>query len=161
MRLSAAEVELPSGVRFTQYVMRMPRCAMTAVLDDARQRILLMWRHRFIIDRWVWEVPGGYADDGEDGPAAAAREVEEETGWRPRRVEHLLTFQPAIGNADFPQDLYVAYGAEPVREPDPDETELVRWFPIDEAWGMVRSGEIVGAATVMAVQHALVLASGR
>jgi 8-oxo-dGTP pyrophosphatase MutT (NUDIX family) len=41
----------------------------------------------------------------------AAREVEEETGWRPRSIEHVLTFQPMIGNGDFPQDLYLARGA--------------------------------------------------
>ena len=54
----------------------------------------------------------GYVDPGEDGAAAAAREVEEETGWRPRAVEFLLTFQPVIGSADAPQDVYVARGAD-------------------------------------------------
>jgi hypothetical protein len=34
------------------------RCAMTVVLDDADDRVLLMRRHRFIVDRWVWELPG-------------------------------------------------------------------------------------------------------
>ena len=78
VRLSIASLELASGLTFEQYVMRLPRCAMTVVLDDAAERILLIWRHRFIIDRWMWELPGGYIDPGEDGIAAAAREVEEE-----------------------------------------------------------------------------------
>jgi hypothetical protein len=57
IRLSIASVELPDGTMFDQYVMRLPRCAMTVVLDDAAERMLLIWRHRFIIDRWVWELP--------------------------------------------------------------------------------------------------------
>jgi hypothetical protein len=59
VRVSLADVELPDHVCFTQYVFRMRRCAMTVVLDDAGERALLMRRHRFIVDRWVWELPGG------------------------------------------------------------------------------------------------------
>jgi len=89
IRVSLADVELPNHVRFTQYVFRMRRCAMTVVLDDAGERVLLMRRHRFIVDRWVWELPGGYVDDGEDSVTAAAREVEEETGWNLRSTRRL------------------------------------------------------------------------
>ncbi|WP_344115878.1 NUDIX domain-containing protein [Kribbella alba] len=49
----------------------------------ARENVLMMWRHRFIINRWVWELPGGYVDPDEDPAATAAHEVEEETGRRP------------------------------------------------------------------------------
>jgi 8-oxo-dGTP pyrophosphatase MutT (NUDIX family) len=118
IRVSLADVELPNDVRFAQYVFRMRRCAMTAVLDDPGDRVLLMHRHRFIVDRWVWELPGGYVDDGQDPAVAAAREVEEETGWRPRGMEYVMSCQSIIGNADYPQDLYLAHGAEHVGEPE-------------------------------------------
>jgi 8-oxo-dGTP pyrophosphatase MutT (NUDIX family) len=160
IRVGLADVELPDGTQFTQYVFRMRRCAMTVVLDDAGSRILLMRRHRFIVDRWVWELPGGYVDDGEDGEAAAAREAEEETGWRPRGLRYVLTYQPMIGNADFPQDLYIARGADRVREPDTDEAGEVRWVPIDDAAAMIGSGHIVGAATIIGVQQALMRQAG-
>src|SRR5690349_3849891 len=83
--LSIADVELPDGVRFEQYVLRVPSAAIVVVLDDA-DRVLMMWRHRFILKRWVWELPGGYIDPDEDPAVCAAREVEEETGWRPRNM---------------------------------------------------------------------------
>jgi len=55
----------------------------TVVLDDVGERVLLVRRHRFIVDRWLWELPGGYVDEGESPAAAAVREVEEETGGQP------------------------------------------------------------------------------
>lgn len=159
MRLSTVDVELPDGTLFTQYVARMPRCAMTLVLDD-QQRALLMYRHRFIIDRWVWELPGGYVDHAEDVAAAAAREVEEETGWRPRSMQHLVTFQPAIGSIDQPQAVYLARNADLVsKTPDINEAERVDWIPLDTAAQMIERGEIVGAATVVAIYRALTLTS--
>jgi hypothetical protein len=47
--LSVADVELPDGVRFEQYVLRIPAAVMVVVLDDA-DRVLMMWRHRH--QRW-------------------------------------------------------------------------------------------------------------
>jgi 8-oxo-dGDP phosphatase len=138
----------------------MRRCAMTAVLDDSGERVLLMRRHRFIVDRWVWELPGGYVDDGEDPAAAAPREVEEETGWRPRGIEFVMSYQPVIGNADYPQDLYLARGAEHVGEPEADETAEVRWMPVDETPMMIARGDILGAITIIAVQHVLLRRAG-
>jgi 8-oxo-dGTP pyrophosphatase MutT (NUDIX family) len=119
---------------------------------------LLMYRHRLVIDRWVWELPGGYVDDVEDVASAAAREVEEETGWRPRSMEHLVTYQPAVGSVDQPQDIYLARGADLTdTEPDVNEAEEVRWVPLTEAAEMIERGEIVGAAAMVAIYRTLSL----
>jgi 8-oxo-dGTP pyrophosphatase MutT (NUDIX family) len=155
IRLSVASVELPDGTTFEQYVMRMRKCAMTVVLDEAGACILLVWRHRFIIDRWVWELPGGYVDAAEDGAVAAVREVVEETGYRPRSVEYVMTFQPIIGSADSEQKLYLARGADQVGSPDGNETDAIRWFPLEETPAMIADGRIIGAATIIGVQYAL------
>ena len=161
IRLSVASLELPDGTVFDQYVMRMPRCAMTVVLDEAAERMLLIWRHRFIIDRWMWELPGGYIDPGEDGIAAGAREVEEETGYRPRCLEPILTFQPMTGSADSAHELYLARGADRVGAPLADEAEEVRWIPLAELPGLIAAGQIVGAATIIGAQHALLVTGQR
>lgn len=158
IRLSIASVELPDGTQFEQYVMRMRKCVMTVVLDDPGVRVLLVWRHRFIIDRWVWELPGGYVDPAEDGATAAAREVIEETGYRPHSVEYVTSFQPIVGSADSEQALYLARGADQVGVPDVNETEAVKWFPLAETSAMIADGRIVGAATIIGVQHALLSA---
>jgi 8-oxo-dGTP pyrophosphatase MutT (NUDIX family) len=136
----------------------MRRCAMTAVLDEAGERLLLLRRHRFIVDRWVWELPGGYVD--EDPAAAAAREVVEETGWQPRGVEFVLSCQPLVGNADFPQDLFLAHGADHVGEPEADEAAEVKWVPVEEVPVLIANGEILGAMTIIGAQQVLLRRAG-
>jgi 8-oxo-dGTP pyrophosphatase MutT (NUDIX family) len=146
--LSIADVELPDGVRFEQYVLRVPSAAMVVVLDD-QHRVLMMWRHRFIPDRWVWELPGGYLDPDEEPAACAAREVEEETGWRPRHMEKLLTFQPMVGTIDQPNIVYLAHGADHTgAQPDVNEAERLAWIPLDEVEQRIGDGEIVGAGSI-------------
>jgi len=146
--LSIAEVELPNGVRFEQYVLRVPTAAMVIVVDDA-ERVLMMWRHRFILDSWVWELPGGYIDPDEDPMICAAREVEEETGWRPGEIEPLITFQPMVGTIDQTNIVYLARGAEHTGSaPDINEAERVAWIPLDDIERLIRKGEIIGAGSV-------------
>jgi 8-oxo-dGTP pyrophosphatase MutT (NUDIX family) len=154
-RWSIAEVELPDGVRFEQYVLRLPKAAIVVVLDDD-DRVLMMWRHRFIIDRWVWELPGGYVDESEDPAITATREVEEETGWRPRSIEYLLSFQPMVGTADAENMLFLARGADYVGAPeDINEAERIGWIPLDNVLEYITRGEIVGAASVVGVLDVL------
>jgi 8-oxo-dGTP pyrophosphatase MutT (NUDIX family) len=160
--LSIADVELPDGVRFEQYVLRVPGAAMVVVLDDD-ERVLMVWRHRFIMKRWVWELPGGYVDQAEDPLTCAAREVEEETGWRPRTMEKLVTFQPMVGTIDQENVIYLARGADPTgAAPDINEAERVAWIPLSEIQEHMTNGTIVGAGSVSGLLAVLLLkASGK
>lgn len=157
LRLSIAQVELPDGVRFEQYVLRIPAASMCLVVDDAN-RALMLRRHRFILGNSVWELPGGYLDEGDDGPedpaACAAREAEEETGWRPTTVEHLVTFQPMVGMADAPNHLYLGRDAVYVGPPDVNEPGEVAWIDLAQTPAMIAQGLIVGAASVIGLMAA-------
>jgi 8-oxo-dGTP pyrophosphatase MutT (NUDIX family) len=94
------DIQAPDGRRFEHYVVRLQRVAVGLVVDSGR--VLMMRRHRFAAGEWGWELPGGIVDHGEDASLTAGREVEEETGWRPAPMTHLLTFQPMPGMVDTP-----------------------------------------------------------
>ena len=162
LRLSIAEVELPDGVHFEQYVLRMPKAAITVVLDDAGQRVLMIWRHRFVPDCWTWELPGGYVDSDEDPAITAAREVEEETGWRPRMMTLLTRFQPLVGSADFENLLFLGEGAEATGAPvDINEAARVEWVTLDSVRDRIARGEIIGAGTQIGLLHILAFRTPR
>lgn len=146
--LTIAHVTLPDGVQFEQAVLRVHPAAMCVLVNDHAEA-LMMRRHRFIPDVWVWELPGGYLDPGEDPAACAAREAEEETGWRPGSVQHLCSFQPMTGNADALNHVYL--GLDPVRVSDRidgNETQTTAWIPLADAPALVE-GMTLGAASVI------------
>lgn len=146
--LSIADVELPDGVRFEQYVLRAPAAVMVVLLDAAGQ-VLMLRRHRFVIDQWVWELPGGYVDGGESFEAAVCRESVEETGWRPQRLEKLVDFQPMEGIAEHRHIVYLGTDVEQVTEMrDVNEAAHVRWVPLMEVKDLIAAGQVPGAGAV-------------
>ncbi len=156
LRLSVASVELPDGVHFEQWVLRMPKAAMTVVLNDAGDHVLMIWRHRWIMNQWTYELPGGYVDPTEDTAQAAAREVEEETGWRPRSITFLSSFQPLTGSADFENLLYISDGAEDTgASADINEAARVEWVPLAEVPRLIADNKIIGAAAQVALWQVL------
>lgn len=124
VQLALVDVEPPGVPRFEHHVVRLKRVAIAAVLD-AEDRVLMLWRYRFVPQAWGWELPGGIVDPGEDGSQAARREVEEETGWRPDSLEHVVTFQPMIGMVDSPHEVFVGEGATLVGEPEEGRKQVV------------------------------------
>ncbi|MGW6477147.1 NUDIX domain-containing protein [Streptomyces sp. NPDC055059] len=155
VKLSLADVEPPGMERFEHHVVRLHHVAITAVLDD-QDRVLMLWRYRFVPDSFGWELPGGIVDDGEDPAATALREVEEETGWRPESVEHVVTYQPMVGMVDSPHEIYVAHGAKQVGEPtDIEEAGHVAWVPLTDIPRLMERGQLMGSGTLVALLHVL------
>jgi 8-oxo-dGTP pyrophosphatase MutT (NUDIX family) len=155
VRVTLVDIQTPDGTRFEHHVVRLKTVAVAAVLDD-QDRVLMLWRYRFATDEWGWELPGGIADAGEDAAAAASREVEEETGWRPGALEHLFTFQPMPGMVDTPHALFVARAAEKVAEPtDLEEAGVVDWVPMSRVRELIGRGEVLGSGSLVALLYLL------
>jgi 8-oxo-dGTP pyrophosphatase MutT (NUDIX family) len=155
VRLELWDVEPPGVEPFEHHVVTLQRVSIAAVLDD-QDRVLMLWRYRFVADQFGWELPGGIVDAGEDGLTTALREVEEETGWRPGGLEHVVTFQPMIGMVDSPHEIFVGRGAEKVGEPtDLEEAGHVQWVALSDIPGLMAKGDLMGSGTLVALLHIL------
>ena len=153
--LGQVDVELPDGERFWHHVVRLHRAAMMVLLDG-QDRVLLLWRHRFVQDRRGWELPGGLIDEGEEPAETAARELEEETGYRAGRVEHLITFQPMVGMVDSEHVVFTGRDPEKVGEPtETTEIERMEWVPLASVPGLIDAGEIWNAGSLVALLRLL------
>lgn len=156
VQLVQVEVEPPEGIRFWHHVVRLLPIAAAVVLDD-QDRVLMLRRHRFTMDAFTWELPGGIIDRDENGPATAARETEEETGWRPvSEAKHVCTFEPMPGMVEARHEVYLFRGAEQVGQPtDAEEAGQVAWIPLDDVSVMVAQGEISGAGSLVGLLQVL------
>ncbi|MFR9722659.1 NUDIX hydrolase [Streptomyces sp. MS19] len=152
LRVNLADVELPDGRHLDHYVIRQRPVALATAVNEAGE-VLLLWRHRFITDTWGWEIPAGVVEDGESIEDAAAREMLEETGWRPTGPLHrLLTVEPSNGLSDARHHIYWARGAEHLGHPQDDfESTRRAWLPLKAIPDLITQGHIPAANTAAAL----------
>jgi 8-oxo-dGDP phosphatase len=156
VRLTQVDVTAPDGRRFWHHVVRLQVVAVALVLDE-HDRMLMLWRHRFAVDAFGWELPGGIVTAGESGAEAALRETVEETGWRPNGPgELLVSFQPMPGMVDTAHEVYLFRGAEHIGEPtDAEEAGRIAWLPLADVLAFVRRGEVAGSGSLVGLLYLL------
>ncbi|WP_034278434.1 NUDIX domain-containing protein [Actinospica robiniae] len=155
IKVDLVDLEQPDGHRFEHHVVRL-RAAAIAVMLDEQDRVLMLWRHRFVADRWGYELPGGLVDDGEEPIETITREIEEETGYRATSIKPLLSFEPMVGMLDSPHHLFVARDLEQVGEPtDVTESARLQWIPLTSLPDLIAKGEIWNSGTLIAVMQIL------
>lgn len=154
--LSLVDVEPPHGQRFEHHVVTLHEAAMTAVLDQTREHVGLIWRHRFAPGLWNWELPGGLVDEGEDPADTARREVAENLGWTVGELRHLVTFEPNVGMVRNPHHVYLATDARRASEPiEHNEGAGLQWVALDTIKDRIATGEIRNAGTLVALLYLL------
>lgn len=153
-----ADVELPDGQRLWHHVAHYPAAAAAALIADGDRGVLMLWRHRFITDSWGFEIPGGRVDPGERPIEAAAREAEEETGWRPGPLTPLTRYHPSNGSSDQTFHVFMASEAAHVGEPsDPNEAERIEWVAVDRLRGLIADGQLTDGFSLTAISTAFLL----
>ena len=125
--------------------------AVVAVRDDGR--LLMVRQYRNALERYTLELPAG-GRDSEDEPTlqCAARELEEETGYKSDDLTHLLTLRTTVAFCDELIDVYVAKNLKPSKQRlDEGEYINVEAYTIDELCEMVFAKEIQDSKTVSAI----------
>ncbi len=137
-----------TGARRIKDVVRHPGAVtVIAVRDDGA--LVLVRNRRVAVDRWLLEFCAGKLERGEDPAAAAARELEEETGYRAGAIEKLGTFFTSPGFADEIMHVFVATRLSPVpqRLEEGEEIEVVV-LPEQALRAQIAAGEILDGKTL-------------
>jgi ADP-ribose pyrophosphatase len=121
----------------------------------ARDRILLVRQYRYVVDRWLWELPAGTLEPGESLDAAALRECHEEVGKIAGHAKKLSSFFPSPGFCDEVMNFFLLTDLrdrlphEAAPHQDPDEILNVKEFSVDEVRAMIKAGEIFDMKTAL------------
>ncbi|MEZ0108633.1 DNA-binding transcriptional regulator YhcF (GntR family) [Catenulispora sp. EB89] len=147
--LERRELSYSNGQQRQTYILRSPTTVLTAVLD-ADDRLLMVWRQR----AWgsgSWELPSGIVKDGEDLAVAAARSTRALTGVRPKKLRHLMGYQPWADIADAREELFTAWAAAktPIRTDLRNEC-VPDWIGLSELPGLIEDKKVVGGTSLIA-----------
>jgi len=148
-------VKLPNGNVCELEMIRHPGAA-AVVPVDADRNVVLVRQYRYAASGWLYEIPAGKLDEGEDPAVCAAREIEEEVGLRPGRLIPMGWIWTTPGFTDERISLYLATELVPSKQSlQPDEVLSVERMPFDEAVDLARRGEIRDAKSVCALLRAV------
>ena len=142
---------LPDGKPCKREIIEHSGGACVLYVEDGK--ILLVRQYRYAYGEDVYEIPAGKLEKGEDPSFAAMRELEEETGITPKKVELIYVMYPTPGYTN--EKIYIYRATDGVRtSAHPDEGEYVEcvWLPIEEVKEMMKSGKIRDGKTIIAVQ---------
>jgi ADP-ribose pyrophosphatase len=151
------EVALPDGTTIDYGVLESGGfAAMVPVTGEGRVVLVRQWRQP--VGGFTLELPGGGVDNGEDPRESAERELWEETGYRARDTERLVSVHTSPGRGTEVCHLFRCRAFRDASGPHPEPTEFISAVevPLDEALAKVRGGEISAATTVLG----LLLVSG-
>lgn len=146
-------MQMPDGkvVKWDFISHRKGAAAVVPVMDDGR--ILMVHQYRNALDRMTIEIPAGARNDtSEDTRVCAARELEEETGYRCGKLEFLISLKPTVAYDNEFIDIYVATDLQPGVQ-HLDQYEFIELEPVllDELCERIYKGEIQDGKTVAAI----------
>ncbi len=126
--------------------------AAAVVPVDKDGKIYMVSQYRSGCDKMSLEIPAGCLNPGEDRKTAAARECEEEIGFKCNNIELLLKFYSAFAYCDEYIEIYCATDLVPTKQNlDEDEFLEVKRYDLEDLIDMILSGEISDSKTIAAI----------
>ena len=146
------EIEYPGGTRGVREIARHPGgAAVVPLLDD--MRVMLVEQLRYPLGKRIAEIPAGKLAPGEDPAVAAARELEEETGWTAGSLEKLASIYTTPGFCDEELHIYLARGLRQLpgghRREEGEFTMEVQLIPFGELIAGVEKGKVKDGKTIV------------
>lgn len=112
-------------------------------------RIVLIRNYRYVVGEYLYELPAGNVDRGEDPEVTAARELTEETGYQAGKLEKLGAFLAAPGTSDEVLHSYLATDLRPGRQALEEYEDIAaEAFEPARLKEMVREGTVYDAKTI-------------
>ena len=145
-------VELPNGkVAEWDFIEHKGAAAVIPVTKE--KKILMVRQYRNALDRFTLEIPAGARDYPEEPTKdCAARELEEETGYRAGKIEQLLSLRSTVAFCNELIDIYLATDLTPAKQNLDDEEDIdVVECTMEELLSMVYAGTIQDSKTVAAI----------
>lgn len=147
-------VELPNGRRCELEVVRHPGGA-AAVAIDEQERVCLLRQFRHAAGGWLWELPAGKIDPGEEPLATATRELIEEAGVSAAEWTALGRLNSSPGVCTEVVHLYLARGlGAQERDHGQDEVIEIHWLPLNQVLAWCDDGTITDAKTLIGLYRA-------
>ena len=145
------KVKLPDGKETTREIIEHPGAVVILALTDD-QKIIMIRQFRVAANEVLWELPAGKVEDGEDLVRCAKRELEEETGYYPRKIKKLLSFFSTPGFCNERLTLFLAQDLEErSKNEDDDEFIQVKSLKISEVLKMIKGNVIKDAKTIIGI----------
>ena len=149
--LNLETVTLPNGATVELEIIHHPGASAVVPMKDATT-VVLIRQYRHAVGGYIYEIPAGKLHPGEDPKVCAARELEEEIGYRAAVFEHLLSFYTTPGFTDETIHVFAAFDLEPgAHQREQDEFLEVVPLPLSRVLGMIRDGEIKDGKTIATV----------
>lgn len=151
------EVSLPNGGKsFRELVFHPGGVGVIAITPE--NKMLFVRQFRKPLEKVILEIPAGKIDPGEGThpEVTGARELEEETGYRPETMEHVASMYLSPGFANELLHLYEAKGLTKVENPlaqDDDEVLELYELTLEEAKAAIADQSICDAKTIFAIQY--------